>query len=175
MLEISDVEEFVRKDYETKDAMHDLSHIRRILRTAQKLTKNHVCDNEFLTLGAYFHGLIRFKEPEIRDFLSGNDLTAAKIDKVVQIAWESQKEAEPQSIEGRILHDAHLIEGGKTFLITKSLVTGSARGQSLEETIAYLESHILGKHRCYLSEAQQMYEEKEKFAREFLNDLKNNL
>jgi uncharacterized protein len=137
MLKVSGVEEFVRKDYEAKDVMHNLSHIRRILRVAQRLAHDHDCDSELLMLGAYFHGIIYFKENEAREFLKGEGLSRERIDKAVQIAWDSQKGSEPETAEGTILHDAHLIEGGKTFLITKSLVTGTALGQTLEEMISY--------------------------------------
>jgi uncharacterized protein len=65
-----------------------------------------------------------------------------------------------------------LIEGGKTFLIVKSLCTGSARGQTLEETIQIIEERILGKRKCYLPEAIQVYRDMEQFAKEFLDDLK---
>lgn len=107
--------------------------------------------------------------------LKAKGLSQDKIDKVVQIAWESQKESKPETVEGTILHDAHLIEGGKTFLITKSLVTGGARGQTLNETISYIEQNILGEFKCYLPEAQKIYEDKEEFAKGFITDLKGNL
>jgi uncharacterized protein len=69
MVKVSDVEEFVRKDYEAKDLMHSLSHIRRVLRVAQDLAQNHSADSELLMLGAYFHGVIYSKENDVRDFL----------------------------------------------------------------------------------------------------------
>ena len=175
MLTVSTVEAFVQEDYESKDMMHDLSHIRRILRVAERLAQAHACDSELLMLGAYFHGVIYSKENDVRDFLKGKGVSQGRIEKAVQIAWESQNGSEPETAEGTILHDAHLIEGGKTFLITKSLVTGTARGQTLEETISYIEQNILGKFKCYLPEAQEIYEEKEEFARDFLADLKGNL
>ena len=175
MLKIGDVEEFVQKDYEAKDSMHDLSHIRRVLGIAQKLAQDHNCDSELLTLGAYFHGIVYDKENEIREFLNGKYISKDRAEKVIQIAWESQKESEPETIEGTILHDAHLIEGGKTFLIAKSLITGTARGQTLEETISFVEKNILGKFRCFLPKAREIYEEKEKFTKDFLAELKNNL
>ena len=175
MLHISEVEDFVRDDYEAKDTMHDLSHIRRILRSAEKLARYHPCNLEVMTLGAYFHGIIHSKEPEVRDFLARQGLSQDKIDLAVQIAHDSQKENVPQTLEGTVLHDAHLIEGGKTFLITKSLVTGTARGQTLEDTLHFFEQNVLGKHHCYLAEAQSLYEEKERYARDFLVDLKSNL
>lgn len=175
MLKVSDVEEFLRQDYAAKDVMHNLSHIRRILRVAQRLAQDHACDSELLMLGAYFHGIIYFKEKGAREFLQEQGVSQERIDTAVQIARESQKESEPETIEGTILHDAHLIEGGKTFLITKSLVTGTARGQSLEETISSIEKNTLGKYKCYLPEAQKIYEEKERFVKDFLADLKSNL
>ncbi len=33
------------------------------------------------------------------------------------------------------MHDAHVLEGGKTYLIVKTLITGSVRGQSLVDTL----------------------------------------
>lgn len=57
----------------------------------------------------------------------------------------------------------------------KSLITGTLRGQTLEETIEYIEKNILGKFTCYLPEAQNLYEDKEEFARRFLRDLKESL
>jgi uncharacterized protein len=175
MLNVGEVQQFVKNDYAAKDLMHDLSHIRRLLKVARRLAEDHACDLELVMLGAYFHGVIYQKENEIREFLHDNGVLPERINQAVQIAWESQKDNNPQTIEGTILHDAHLIEGGKTFLITKSLVTGTARGQTLEETISFFERNILGKFRCYLPEAQRIYEEKEKFARDYLADLKQDL
>ena len=59
--------------------------------------------------------------------------------------------------------------------ITKSLVAGTARGQTLEETMCYIEERVLGQFRCSLPEAQRRYEEKERFARKFLADLRRSL
>ena len=175
MLNVSDVEEFLRSDYERKDIMHNLSHVRRILREAQRLAENRICDSELLMIGAYFHGIIYDKETQARKFLKNKAVPDERIEKAMRIAWESQKESEPETIEGKILHDAHLIEGGRTFLITKSLVTGTLRGQTLEDTISYIERNILGKYRCHLPEAQKIYEQKERFAADFLAGLKSSL
>jgi uncharacterized protein len=62
MLKASDLEELVQRDYAAKDLMHNLSHIRRLLRVAQRLAQDRACDSELLMLGAYLHGIIYFKE-----------------------------------------------------------------------------------------------------------------
>jgi uncharacterized protein len=74
-MKVSDVEDFVRQDYEAKDVMHDLSHIRRILQGARRLARDHACDTELLMLGAYFHGIIYSKENEAREFLKGKGIS----------------------------------------------------------------------------------------------------
>ncbi|AKI97650.1 hypothetical protein [Kosmotoga pacifica] len=177
MVNIADLYQFVRPYYENKDIMHDLSHIDRVLKTANKLGKRYEdeIDHEVLMIAAYFHGFIYKDEKRIREWLKAKGLSDDKINKIVQVAWESQKKEIPRTLEGKILHDAHMIEGGKTFLIVKSLITGSVRGQSLDETIEYMEKNILGKGQCYLAEAKEIYAEQQKFAREFISDLKEGL
>jgi uncharacterized protein len=175
MINSDDVEAFVHSDYACKDIMHGLAHIHRLKRLAQEIAEGRDYDPETLMLGAYFHGVIYRKEAEIRQFLESQGLSKEGVDRALQAAWESGTSAKPETIEGTILHDAHLLEGGKTFLIAKSLITGTARGQTLDETIRYFEENVLGRVRCYLPESQELYEEKEQLAREFLADLKANL
>jgi uncharacterized protein len=175
MITPEEVEAFVHPDYDDKDIMHGFSHMHRVKALAERIAKKHAHDPVVLMLAAYFHGGIYTRESEIKQYLLDKGLPAQTIDKVVRAAWESQKEGNPQTIEGTILHDAHLLEGGKTYIITKSLVTGTLRGQTLEESIAYLEQNVIGKFRCCLPENQALYKEKERYAIDFLDDLKNHL
>lgn len=169
--------EFVSPFYTNKDIMHDLSHIERMLNSAKKLLKHYpeVPDIDLIVYGCYFHGFIYLREDLIRDYLKNQGEPAERIEKIIKVAWESQKDEIPDSLEGKLLHDAHMIEGGKTYLIVKSLCTGTARGQSLEQTLDYLEKHVLGQGECYLSEAIKTYTEMQNFAADFIKDLKDGL
>ncbi|NOH51147.1 hypothetical protein F0262_24355 [Vibrio rotiferianus] len=69
------------------------------------------------------------------------------------------------------MHDAHLIEGEKAYLVTKSLATGAERGQTLEETIQYIKDMILGKRKCVIPKAQKIYLEMEDYARAHISEL----
>lgn len=169
------VEAFVAPDYAGKDIMHNWSHIQRLQRIARQLARHYPHDPEVLELGACFHGNVYFKEVEIRRFLTDAQLPPQQIERIVQAAFESQTGAVPESIEGKLLHDAHLLEGGKTFMVAKSLVTGTVRGQSLEATLAFLETQVLGQFQCCLPESQALFAEREAYARDFLRDLKANL
>lgn len=138
-------------------------------------TGNYQADADILQYAAYFHGFIYNSEEEIIEWLKGQKHSKEMIDKVITAAWESQKDEAAQTLEGKILHDAHMIEGGKTYLIVKSLITGSDRGQTLEQTIEYIENNILGKGICYLPEAQTIYYQQQEFAKGFVKDLKEGL
>ncbi|WBW97503.1 hypothetical protein [Oceanirhabdus sp. W0125-5] len=177
MVNINNLIDFVKPYYENKDIMHNLSHIDRVLKYVEKLLKvgNHKADKDILTYSAYFHGFIYNSEQMIIDWLKTQEISTDMVKKIITVAWESQKDEEAMTLEGKILHDAHMIEGGKTYLIVKSLITGSVRGQTLEQTIKYVEDNILGKGVCYLPEAQDIYSQQQKFAKEFIYDLKDGL
>ncbi len=177
MIDMKNLIDFVRPFYITKDIMHDLSHIDRMVNSANKLLTYYpeVTDSELILYGCYFHGFIYLEELLIRDYLERQGLNNEYIEKIIKISWESQKDETPETLEGKLLHDAHMIEGGKTYLIVKSLCTGTARGQNLEETMEYFEKYVLGKGECYLPEAQSIFTEMQQYAKEFIKDLKDGL
>jgi uncharacterized protein len=168
---------FVAPFYENKDIMHNLSHIERMIDCAKLLIDEHeiIVDEDIIIYGSCFHGFIYAEESLIREFLHVENLDENYLDKIILASWESQKDKDAETQEGMVLHDAHLIEGGKTFLIVKSLVTGTARGQKLEQTIDYIENNVLGKNRCYFPKAQELYIQKEEYARTFMRELRAGL
>lgn len=176
-IDMESLKNFCHKYYVDKDIMHDMSHIQRVLKSLEKLIKSgdYSVDMYILTYAAYFHGFIYKDENEICKWLELQGISKENIDKIVTVAWESQKPEVPETLEGKLLHDAHMIEGGKTYLIVKSLITGSVRGQSLEQTIQYIDDNVLGKGSCYLRESQNVYHTQQEFARTFIADLKEGL
>jgi uncharacterized protein len=170
------IEDFILPFYAEKDIMHNIEHIKQVLNLALEIAKSYetIVEEEVLKCGAYFHGVIYEEEvrSRIQKFLKSIGFSEEKIERIIEVADGSQKDGKPESLEAKILHDAHLLEGGETFLIVKSLITGSLRGQSLVDTIEYLEANILNKHHCYLPENVEKYDEKEKFAYDFLYKLK---
>jgi len=155
------IETFSKPYYQTKDIMHDWTHIERVRRSVKKLVPQVgvTVDGFVVEAALAFHGFIYLDEAGIRQHLVDLGLTQERIDMVVQVAWESQKEERPLTIEGLILHDAHLLEGGQYFEIIKSLITGSVRGQSLKETLHYIEEHLLHKGECYTEPGKISYQQ----------------
>ena len=60
---------------------------------------------------------------------------------------------------------------GKTYLIVKTLITGSVRGQSLLDTLNYMEKNVLDKNNCYLPETIPLCEEMNRYANSFYEEL----
>ena len=141
--------------YADKDIMHNLWHIELTEKWVRKLIDlgNYKPDQELLTYALYFHGFIYSNEPAIRRWLTAQNFPPERIEKIVKIAWESQRPEIPETLEGKILHDAHILEGGKTYLVTKTLITGSVRGQNLRDTLNYLQTHVIDRNHCCLPEA----------------------
>lgn len=159
--------------YEEKDSLHDWRHIQRVLELSLKLGEKYSADRGVITLGTYFHGIIFWHEDIIRQYLASQEYD--RVEQVIQVAKESLKEVVPQSIEGKIVHDAHLLEGGGAFRIIKSLVTGTQRGSGWEQTMEYMKKQLLGRFQCYLPETRPVYEKMEQFMRNFIDDYEKGL
>ena len=152
-------------------------HIELVIKMVDRILSisNYDVDKECLTLATYFHGFIYSDEKRIKKWLIEQGYDKRKIAKIINIAWESQRSEIPKTIEGKILHDAHILEGGKTYVIVKTLITGSVRGQSLAETLDYMEENVLNKNNCYLPETTPLCDEMNRYTNGFFADLKEGI
>ena len=165
--------EFVEPYYKDKDIMHNMWHIELVQKMINKIleTGNYDVDEESLILAMYFHGFIYRDEEKIREWLSLQGYSTDKIENTIKISWESQRSEVPETLEGKILHDAHVLEGGKTYVIVKTLITGSVRGQSLVDTLKFMEQNVLDANQCYLPETIALCEEMNAYTNQFYRDL----
>ncbi|WP_024856476.1 hypothetical protein [Ruminococcus albus] len=176
---ISDVEldTFIGPYYKDKDIMHDMWHIELVRRQMKKIISAGCYDvnEEHLRLALAFHGFIYSHEQRVRDFLEEHGCSDEDIEKIVTISWESQRNDIPETLEGKILHDAHVLEGGKTYTVVKILITGSVRGQSLMQTLDYMKHNVLGANKCYLPETEELCKEMNEFTERFYNELSKDI
>ena len=173
MMNEKELIEFVKPYYEDKDIMHNMWHIELVKKAIDKILKmsNYNIDYDSLIVAMYFHGFIYYDEDKIRAWLKKQDYEKEKIEKIIEIAWESQRSEIPKTTEGKILHDAHILEGGKNYLIVKTLITGSVRGQNLQKTLEYMKNNVLNKNKCYLVETIPLCNEMNKIAQKFYDEL----
>jgi uncharacterized protein len=169
MIDKEKIEEFVKPYYQNKDIMHNMWHIELVRRTINKILRETEYDvnKDILEIAMYFHGFIYSDEEKIRNWLKENNIENDIIEKIIKVSWESQRPEEPKTLEGKILHDAHVLEGGVNYTIVKTLITGSVRGQSLEETLLFMKENVLNKNKCYLPETIKLCDEMNKRTNEF--------
>lgn len=167
------LQKFIKPYYEDKDIMHNMWHIELVKKSINKILNQTQYDvnEDLLEMAMYFHGFIYRDEEKIKKWLKENDVSDETIEKIIQISWESQRLEEPKALEGKILHDAHVLEGGTSYTIVKTLITGSLRGQSLEETLKFMKENVLNKNKCYLPETIKMCDEMNRITNEFYNKL----
>lgn len=165
--------EFSAPYYADKDIMHNMWHIDLVHRWVDKLIAdyNYDVDYDSLLLALYFHGFIYSNQEDIEQWLKTQGMNDEKIAKVVKISWESQRPETPETLEGKLLHDAHVLEGGKTYTIVKTLITGSVRGQTLEQTLDFMKNNVLDKNKCYLPETIKLCDEMNDYTNKFYDDL----
>jgi uncharacterized protein len=169
--------DFVTPYYANKDIMHNMWHIELVLKYVDRILKicHYNVDYDSLLYAAYFHGFIYSNESEIIGWLRFQNIDENKIQFIITVANESQRPEIPQTLEGKILHDAHVLEGGKQYSVVKCLITGSARGQTLSQTIDYIEKFIIDNNKCYLPETIPLCEESNEYLRTFIQTLKEDI
>lgn len=169
--------EFAKPYYADKDIMHNMWHIELVRKMVDKILSisNYDVDKECLTLATYFHGFIYSDEKRIKRWMKEQGYDKNMIAKTIKISWESQRSEIPETIEGKILHDAHVLEGGKTYLVVKTLITGSVRGQPLSDTLKFMEKNVLNKNNCYLPETNPLCEEMNGYTNNFFKDLSDGI
>lgn len=159
--------------YAKKDPAHGTAHVRRVHSKAMAFAKGKEVDKTVLALGAALHGFISENKAEATQLLLMTGVPADVLEKGVETATESQADALPQSAEGRLLHDAHLCEGGENFIAVKSLATGSFRGYPLQETYRWVMENIIRnkRRRCYTKEGKKDYAKKFRRLKEIWKEL----
>lgn len=173
MINKHELQKFIEPYYADKDIMHNMWHIELVEKQMNRIIElgQYKVNREYLSLALAFHGFIYKYENRIRKWLSKHGYSKDDIDHIVKIAWESQRPEIPNTLEGKILHDAHVLEGGKSYTVVKTLITGSVRGQPLKETLAFMEKNVLGKNICYLPETMALCDEMNMFTEEFFKIL----
>jgi len=148
-------------------------HIELVERQMNKIIEmgNYSVNYEYLYLILGFHGFIYKDEQKIKEWWHIQGYSNEAIEQIIKVCWESQRPEVPETLEGKIVHDAHVLEGGKTYTIVKTLITGSVREQSLEETLEFMKKNVLAINKCYLSETIELCDEMNVYTTESFNEL----
>ena len=173
MVSDEELKGFIEPYYRDKYIMHNMWHIELVGRQIDKIIEagGYEVNREYLRLALAFHGFVYREEDRIRRFLKEHGCSDEDTENIITVAWESQRGDVPESLEGKILHDAHVLEGGRTYTVVKTLITCSVRGQSLAETLDFMKDHVLGMNKCCLPETIPLCEEMNSFTERFYYEL----
>jgi uncharacterized protein len=146
--------DFVSPFYDDKDVLHGIEHIERMLYTAKEIIEAENLDIDFsiIIYGAYFHGLASQIMADIESYLVEHQLPS----RVLPIATESLGKSVAETQEGKVLSDAHTLEGGEYMGYLKPLLTGTYMHQSLDDTFTFIENNILDKGSVYFEFSRQV-------------------
>lgn len=175
-LQIEDIIEFSRPFYENKDPAHNFLHADKVYKLAKKIAQEVKIEhnNIYLVCGAFFHGFDKKYEQKIVDFLLKNSVQEKEISLITQVAKETHNDTAAFSNEGKILHDAHLLEGGSYSIVIKSIITGISRGWTQKRIAAYIENKV-GLFQCNFPYTQKIYKKRERIALKFADQMKGYL
>ena len=179
MIDVEAMKEYIENIYSDhpRGLIHGIEHSIRLVNDAVELGQPYQgdYDEEILQIAGLLHGAVHYCEDGIREWLRNQGLDATRIDHIIAVAWESQTKNIPASIEGKILHDAHFIEGGKEFHILKPFIVGSEMNQPLEKTIDFIRNSIKANPVYYLKESRELFEEIRCYESVFIENLEKQL
>jgi len=164
------IKNFASKFYTDKDIFHDFFHAEQILKKAMEINQKYNVNKKILRAGAYFHGAIKEHEKEIIIFLKNNNYLANEINEIISVAKESHTLSNPKTLAGKILHDAHILAGGKEFLLIKTFSIGALNGRNLKDSAKYFLENI-EKINCVLPECKKEFAKVKKISKRFAKKL----
>lgn len=59
----------------------------------------------------------------------------------------------------------------KIYTVVKTLITGSVRGQTLEQTLEFMRNNVINKNKCYLPETIKLCYEMNDYTIKFYDEL----
>ena len=121
--------EEIKRLYSKKDKMHNFSHIFRIRKNANKLSKGLKIDKKLLNFLILFHGLKNYAKENKKDF-----------DKKYVKSLLRYKN--PKEIEEKIIIDANTLDNIGKQGIKKALFVGRKIGRSDKKTFDYIKKNL---------------------------------
>lgn len=127
--------------YDTFDASHDIDHIRRVLKNAEKICVTEPTVNEYVvTLGVLLHDIDdpKYKEEHnltAKEILETNGAEEKLVEQVLacieSVSFSGGNALEITSVEGAIIRDADRLDAIGAVGIARAFAFGGAKGRKL--------------------------------------------
>lgn len=167
IMTINDLAQFVAPYYEKNDILHNYRHTKRLVKMVNTIIENGGYKNEVrydnVICAAYLHAMVKHEEERALSWLMEHGVSEPQAEDIIDIAKRGQREGRPNSLESRILHDAYILEGGKSYAMTRYLIYGYKNNLGIDKTLTYIENSIVPSLRCHLPYTQEKLEEYKAF------------
>lgn len=159
---INDLANFVAPFYDKKDILHNNAHTKRLVKMVNRIIEKEGCRNtvryDNVICAAYLHVMVKTESETALEWLMSHGVSEPQARDIIDIARRGQRDGRPDSLESKILHDAFILEGGKSYAMTRYLIYGYKNNLGIEKTLSYIENTILPSLRCYLPWTQAQLE-----------------
>lgn len=200
---IAQCQKAVKQIYDQFDASHDWQHIERVMENARHIAGAEGGDPLLIELAVLLHDVsdpkytVKNEDPE-HEILLQLPITEQQRERVRSIirtvSFKGGANAEPDSVEGRIVRDADRLDAIGAIGIARAFAYGGAKGRKLYDpqeqartamteqeyrtgdtsTVTHFyEKLLLLKERMITDSGKQMAEERHQFMLSFLKQLQN--
>lgn len=176
---ISDLSAFVAPYYDKKDVLHNNEHTKRLIKMVDRIIEKGGYKNDIaydnIICAAYLHVMVKTDEALALRWLKEQGIGSSHAEDIVEIAKRAQRDARPNTLESKILHDANILEGGKSYFAVRYIIYGNYNGISIKRMLDNIENTIIPSLRCYLPVTQEMFEESKAYALNFVEQLREDI
>ncbi len=176
---INELANFVAPYYDKNDILHNNAHTKRLVKMVNKIIDNGGYKNEVrydnVICAAYLHVMVKNEEEKAFNWLVSQGVSEPQARDIIEVAKRGQRDGRPDTLESKILHDASILEGGKTYALTRYLIFGYKNNLGIDKTISYIENSIIPSLRCYLPWTQQQLEEYKAYTLESVARMRDEL
>ncbi len=176
---INDLANFVAPFYDKKDILHNNSHTRRLVKMVNKIIDKGGYKNEVkydnVICAAYLHVMVKNEADRAFEWLVSHGISEPQARDIIDIAKRGQRDGIPNSLESKILHDAYILEGGKSYAFARYIIYGYKNNLGIKKTLNYIEDSILPSLRCYLPLTQKMLQEYKEHVEDCVEEMREEL
>lgn len=155
--------------------MHDYRHIRRLRLQAGKLCRALGIPIKDIAMAIYYHNLTDKQKQELDHFLMAYGYEKNQLEKLRRLETKMERTQVPTTQEEKVIHDCHILEGGKYFFMIRTLIADSHDGKNIQQTLQKLEEEIIPSTKCYLPLTREKLKEQHKVAKDIIAELRENL
>jgi len=164
--------EMIEPFHEGKDPAHGMEHIHRLRLMAKTICQNSGIPREDIYFAIFFHGLTTTQQDQVESTFISFGKTPEEAKHYRELSTYMSRDAVPSTNEEKVLHDCHVLEGGKYFALIKSIITGLFDDRSIGSSIELYEKKILPKQRCYLSYTRRILKDQQKIMKDMAQNMK---